>query len=102
MIKPPKSDVATAAIVDKNSIIGGGCVIKPNARIINSVIGAGVHVEEKAVIENSVVWAHTRVSSQAQIRDAIIGRSCHIGRNASVSGGAVLGDKTSLTDYTRV
>ncbi len=100
--KSIEADVATMAAVDKTSILGAGCIVKPNARIINSVIGAGVHIEEKAVIENSVVWAHTRISTQAQIRDAIVGRSCHIGRNASVGAGAVLGDKTSLTDYTRV
>ena len=100
--KPAEADIATAAIVDKSSIIGEGCVIKPNARIVNSVVGAGVHIEEKAIIENSVIWAHTRISHAAQIRSAIIGRSCHIGRNVSVGEGAVLGDKTSLTDYTKV
>ena len=97
-----KSDVATAAVVDKTSIIDENCVIKPNAKIINSVIGAGVHVEEKSVIENSVIWAHTRVSSQAHIKNAIIGRSCYIGRNVSISENSVLGDKTSLTDYTQI
>lgn len=96
------SDIATTAIVDKNSIIGAGCVIKPNARVTNSVIGQGVHIEEKAIVENSVIWAHTRISSSANIQNAIIGRSCHIGRNAVVKNGAVLGDKTSLTDYTQV
>lgn len=100
--KSAKTDVATTAIVDKTSVIGDDCVIKPNARIINSIIGAGVHVEEKAVVENSVIWSHTRISSQATIKNAIIGRSCHIGRNASITGGAVLGDKTSLTDYTKI
>ncbi len=100
--KSAEADVATAATIDKRSILGEGCVVKPNAKIINSVIGAGVHIEEKAVIENSVIWAHTRISTQAQIRGAIIGRSCHIGRNAMVSDGVVLGDKTSLTDYTKV
>jgi NDP-sugar pyrophosphorylase family protein len=95
------SDVATAAEVDKLSVIGDGCTVKPGARIVNSVIGPGVNVEEKAVVENSVIWSHTRVSSFATVRDAIIGRSCHIGRYASV-GGAVLGDKTTLTDYTQV
>jgi NDP-sugar pyrophosphorylase family protein len=95
------SDIATAAIVDKYSIIGENCVVKPNARIVNSVLGAGVHVEEKAVIENSVVWSHTRISSQSEIRGAVVGRGCHIGKNVSVSKGAVLGDKTSLTDYTK-
>ncbi|MBK6748984.1 MAG: NDP-sugar synthase [Pyrinomonadaceae bacterium] len=96
------SDIATAAIVDPNSVIGEGCVIKPNARVTNSVIGPGVHIEEKAVVENSVVWAHTRIATAAEINNAIVGRSCHIGRNAIVTAGTVLGDKTSLTDYTRV
>lgn len=99
--KPKNFDVATAAIVDEHSVIGEDCVIKPNARIVNSVLGAGVHVEEKAVIENSVVWAHTRVSSSSNIKNAIIGRSCYIGKNSVIKDGAVLGDKTSLTDYTQ-
>jgi NDP-sugar pyrophosphorylase family protein len=100
--KIAEADIATAAIVDKTSVIGEDCVIKPNAKIINSVIGAGVHIEEKAVIENSIIWSHTRISSAATIQNAIVGRSCHIGRNVSVGNGAVLGDKTSLTDYTKV
>jgi ADP-glucose pyrophosphorylase len=95
-------EAATAANVDKNSIIGADCVIKPNAKIINSILGTGVHVEEKAEIENSVIWAHTRVSNSAKIQNAVIGRSCYIGKNAVVKNGAVLGDKTSLTDYTKV
>ena len=99
---PGSSDVATSAEIDKFSVLGDGCTVKPGARIVNSVIGAGVNVEEKAVIENSVVWSHTRISSFASVRDSIIGRSCHIGRNAVVGAGSVLGDKTTLTDYTQV
>ena len=95
-------DVATTAIVDRFSIIGKNCVVKPSAKIINSVIGEGVHIEEKAVIENSVIWSHTRISTAAHISNSIVGRSCHIGRNVAVRSGAVLGDKTSLTDYTKV
>jgi NDP-sugar pyrophosphorylase family protein len=97
-----RSDVATAAQVDKLSVLGEGCVIKPNARVVNSVLGPGVHLEEKATIENSVVWSHTRISGFAEIRDAVIGRSCHIGRNTSVGSGTVLGDKASLPDYSKV
>jgi len=96
------ADVATAASVDKGSVVGDDCVIKPNARVVNSVLGPGVHIEEKAVVENSIIWSHTRVASGAEVRGAVIGRSCFIGRNAVVSEGSVLGDKTSLTDYTRV
>lgn len=96
------ADISHTAIVDKTSVIGADCVIKPNARVINSVIGQGVHIEEKAIVENSVVWAHTRISSASHVRGAIVGRSCYIGKNAFVGDGAVLGDKTSLTDYTQV
>lgn len=96
------SDVATRSELDKRSVIGEGCTIKPGVRITNSVIGPGVYIDERAVIENSVIWSHTKVSTAAEIRNSIIGRSCHIGRNALVSEGSVLGDKTTLTDYTKV
>jgi len=95
------SDVATAAGIDRASVIGEGCVIKPGAKITNSVLGPGVHVEEKTSIANSVVWAHTRISGAAEIDGAIIGKSCYIGRNCTVRPGTVLGDKTSLPDYSR-
>jgi NDP-sugar pyrophosphorylase family protein len=99
--KPGKSEIATAAVVDRRSIIDENCVIKPSARILNSVLGKGVFVEEKALVENSVVWSHTRISSGAEIRNAVIGRSCYLGKSVTVTDGAVLGDKTSLTDYTK-
>ncbi|MBV9215180.1 MAG: NDP-sugar synthase [Acidobacteria bacterium] len=97
-----ESDIATRAEIDEASVIGAGCTIKPGVHIKNSAIGPGVHIEERAVIEDSVIWAHSRVSASAEVHDAIIGRTCHIGRNAVVGPGSVLGDKTSLTDYTRV
>jgi mannose-1-phosphate guanylyltransferase len=96
-----RGEISHTALVDKTSIIAEDCIVKPNARIINSVIGRGVLIEEKAFIENSVVWSHTRISSNAEIHGAVIGRSCYIGKNTVVSAGAVLGDKTSLTDYTK-
>jgi len=99
---PVSDDVATHAEIDKASVLGESCVVKPGAKIINSVVGEGVHIEEKAVVENSVIWSHTRISTAAEIRNAIVGRTCHIGRNAIVGEGTVLGDKTTLTDYTKV
>ncbi|MBA3241840.1 MAG: NDP-sugar synthase [Acidobacteria bacterium] len=94
-------DSATAAEIDELSMIANGCVIKPGAQIVNSVLGEGCHVEEKARVENSVLWPHTRVGTGASVSGAIIGRGCHVGRSAQVGAGAVLGDKTSLTDYTQ-
>jgi NDP-sugar pyrophosphorylase family protein len=88
--------------IDELSMIGDECTIKPGAQITNSVIGPGCFIEEKVRIENSVIWAHTRVGAGAVISDALIGRGCHIGRSAVVGAGSVLGDKTTLTDYTQV
>jgi NDP-sugar pyrophosphorylase family protein len=98
----PDHDAATHAEIDRRSVVGEGCTIKPGARIVNSVIGPGAHVEEKALVEDSVIWSHTRIASYAEVRSSVIGRSCHVGRNVVVGPGTVLGDKTSLTDYTKV
>jgi NDP-sugar pyrophosphorylase family protein len=97
----PQCDIATTADIDGISVIGDGCVIKPHARVLNSVLGPGVHVEERAVIANSVIWAHSRISSSADIDGAVVGKSCYIGKHCSIRPGAVLGDKTSLPDYSR-
>jgi len=94
-------DSATIAEIDDLSMIGDDCSIKPGAQIINSVLGQGCFVEERALIENSVIWPHARLSTAASVTDAIVGRGCHIGRSAVVGAGTVLGDKTSLTDYTK-
>jgi mannose-1-phosphate guanylyltransferase len=93
-------DAATVAEIDDLSLIGDDCQIKPGAQIINSVLGNGCFVEERARVENSVIWPHTRIGTAAQVVGAIAGRGCHIGRSAIVGPGSVLGDKTSLTDYT--
>lgn len=94
-------DAATMAEIDELSMIGSDCTVKPGAQIINSVLGPGCYLEERARVENSVVWSHTRIGTSAEIKNAIVGRGCHIGRSANVAPGTVLGDKTSLTDYTQ-
>ena len=82
--------------------IDGGTVVKTGARIgPYSVIGRQCHVEEHASIERSIVWANSRVSQQAVVSRAILGRHCHIGRNATIED-TVLGDKSVITDYSRV
>jgi len=43
----------------------------------------------------------SKYASLAGVRNAIVGRNCHVGRNVTLDHGAVLGDKTTLTDFTR-
>lgn len=95
-------ETSPTAFIDSSSVLGEGCVVKPNARITNSVLGPGVHVEEKAEIENSVIWAHTRISTFAKVRNSVVGKGCHIGKDVVLRAGSVLGDKAMVPDYSVV
>jgi UDP-3-O-[3-hydroxymyristoyl] glucosamine N-acyltransferase len=53
-------------------------------------------------VEGAILWANGRVGPEAVVGAAIGGRHVHVGRGATVAAGAVLGDKTALTDYSKV
>src|SRR4051794_26630223 len=106
---PEYAFVAPDARVDEGVAIEGpvfideGAVVKAGARIgAYSVIGRQCHIEEDAVVRGSILWANTRVGREAHVEDAILGRHCHVGRAATVSAGRVLGDKSVLTDCSKV
>jgi mannose-1-phosphate guanylyltransferase len=99
----PSARIDEGAKVEAPCFIDADVVVKSGARIgPHSVIGRHCHIEENASVERSIVWANTRISQEAIVRDAIVGRHCHIGRSALVGDGTVLGDKSVITDYTRV
>jgi ADP-glucose pyrophosphorylase len=58
-------------------------------------------VEENAIVEGAIIWPNCRIGRDAEVRNAIVGRNCHVGRNVTLNQGAVLGDKTTLTDFTK-
>jgi len=104
----PRAWVASDAKVEDGATIQGPCfldegvLVKAGATIgPYSVIGRQTQIDEEAIVSGAVIWPNCRISREACIRDAILGRHCHIGRNVSVNSGAVLGDKTTLTDYTK-
>lgn len=104
----PRTAVAADARIEEGAIVEGPCfidegvLIKVGARVgPYSVVGRQTLVEEDASIDGAILWPNCRVSREASVRNAILGRNCHLGRSVTVDGGAVLGDKTTLTDYTR-
>jgi NDP-sugar pyrophosphorylase family protein len=104
-----KGYVAEGARVEEGVELQGPCfidegaVVKTGARIRPySVIGRQTHVEEAAVIDDSIIWPNGWIGREAQIAGSILGRNCHIGRNAVLEPGAVLGDKTVITDYSKL
>ncbi len=99
----PQARVEEGAIIQAPCFIDEGAVVKAGARIgPYSVIGRQCHIEEHAVVEQSILWSSTRVSQEAQVRRSILGRHCHIGRSATVDDGVVLGDKSVVTDFSRL
>ncbi len=101
--------VAPDVKIDEGVEIHGPCFIdegvalKAGAKVLPySVIGRHTHVEEGAVIDGSVIWPNGWIGREAVVRGSILGRNCHVGRNSVVESPVVLGDKTVLTDYTKL
>jgi mannose-1-phosphate guanylyltransferase len=95
--------VEDGATVDGPCFVDEGVLVKAGARIgPYSVVGRQCQIEEDARIDGAIIWQNGRIGRDAVIERAVLGRNCHIGRSAAVGAGAVLGDKSSLTDYTRV
>ena len=104
----PRRCIAPDVRIEEGATIGDpvfideGVLVKAGARLgPYAVIGRQTQVEEEAIIERAIVWPNCRIGSQSSITDAVLGRQCHIGRNVSLNSGAVLGDKTTLTDFTK-
>jgi NDP-sugar pyrophosphorylase family protein len=95
--------IEDGARVEGPCFIDEGVLVKTGATIgPYSVIGKQCQIEEEANIAGAIVWQNGRIGRDASITNAIIGRNCHIGRSSTIGEGTVLGDKSSLTDYTRV
>ncbi len=105
----PLAWVSPDAKVDEGVELQGPCfvdegvVLKAGARVLPySVIGRQTHVDEGAVIDGSIIWPNGWIGREATVRASILGRNCHIGRNATVDTPVLLGDKTAITDYSRI
>jgi NDP-sugar pyrophosphorylase family protein len=102
-IVSPDARIEEGARLEPPCFVDSGAHIKAGAAVgPYSVIGRGVVLEEESRVSGSIIWPNTRVGQHAEVDGAIVGRNCHIGRYATVRAPAVLGDKTSLTDYSKV
>lgn len=106
---PGGTYVDPSAALDKGvkisgpAFIGAKAVIKAGAHIDPfAVVGESCRIEEGASVGNSVLWPNVRVSAEARVRGALVGRAAHIGRHSLVDGGIVLGDKSVVTDFSRL
>jgi NDP-sugar pyrophosphorylase family protein len=64
-------------------------------------VGHHGHVEEGAHLQGAILWPNTWVDHEARLGAIIAGRHCHFGRSVDVADGAVFGDKSVVTDYSK-
>jgi mannose-1-phosphate guanylyltransferase len=99
----PEARIEEGATIEGPCFVDEGAVIKAGAAIRrHSVIGRQCHVEEGAIVEESIVWPNSWIDRDAVVRNALLGRQCRVGRSATVDGRAVLGDKSVVTDHSRI
>ena len=99
----PEARIEDGASVEGPAFVDAGVVVKAGARIgPYTVLGRHCHIEEHAAVERSILWANTRVGQDAVVRGSILGRHTHIGRSAVLDDGVVLGDKSVVTDFSRL
>jgi NDP-sugar pyrophosphorylase family protein len=95
--------VEEGAVIEGPCFIDEGTIIKAGARVLPySVVGRHSVIEEEAVVDGSIIWPNSRVSRNAVVRGSILGRHCHVGRDVLIEGGMVLGDKSAVTDFSRL
>jgi NDP-sugar pyrophosphorylase family protein len=101
--------ISPDAKVDQGVELHGPCfideaaVVKAGARVLPySVIGRHTHVAEGAVVDGSIIWPSSWIGPEAVVRSSLVGRNCHIGRNVTIDTPVQLGDKTAITDYSRL
>lgn len=94
--------IAEDAEITGPCFLGTGCVVEEGARIgAESVLGPGCTIGPGAVVERSIIWRDTVVDRHAVVRDAVLGERCHIEHHAEVGPGTVLGNRSTLTAYSR-
>jgi NDP-sugar pyrophosphorylase family protein len=106
--KPGMTWVSPTARVDDTARLEGplfvddDCIVEAGARLgPYTVLGRNCQVGSNANVSGAIVWPGSRIGREAHVTDTIIGRSGQIGRNVQLRGG-VLGDTTSIADYSRL
>jgi NDP-sugar pyrophosphorylase family protein len=99
----PEARVEEGVAIEGPCFIDAGVVVKTGARIgPYTVVGRQCWIEEHATLDRAILWPNCRISQDAVVRGSILARHCHVGRSALIENGVVLGDKSVVTDYSRL
>lgn len=98
----PTAQVDPGARLVAPFFIGPGCRIEAQAEVGPGASLVGdVTVAEGARVWDSVLWTGAAVGAHARVEGALVGPGARIGRNAVVRPGAVLGEGSVVSDFSR-
>ena len=99
----PSAVLAPSARLRGPVVIGAECRVDGDAVVGPGVVlGAGCAIGAGAHLEAAVLWEDVQVGAAARLTGCLLGRGSRVGAHASVPAGAILGDGTRLTDYSRL
>ncbi len=82
--------------------VGHGCDVAAGASLgPGAVLVSNVEVAAGASVRDSVVWDRALIGPQAQVEGALLGAGVRVGAHAVVRAGAVLGEDSILSDFSR-
>jgi NDP-sugar pyrophosphorylase family protein len=98
----PGARVDPAARLHGPFYVGPGCQVEADAQVgPQAVLARDVRVKSGARASDSVLWGGCQLDSGASVEGALLGAGVRICRNAKVGPGAVLGEGTLLSDFSR-
>jgi NDP-sugar pyrophosphorylase family protein len=98
----PSARIDAGAVLEAPCYVGPGCRVEARASLgPEAVLVSDVEVGEGARVQGSVIWAGCRIGDGSRIEGALLGPGVRVGRNATVAPGAVLGEGSVLSDYSR-
>jgi mannose-1-phosphate guanylyltransferase/phosphomannomutase len=89
--------------VDGTLVCGDNSKIGDTTTFTGSVcLGKNVVIGKGTSIRNSVILDNVKIAEGVKIDQSVIGKKCRIEANSLISAGAVLGDKTILSKFSRL
>jgi mannose-1-phosphate guanylyltransferase len=91
--KPVGFKINHPVAFDKGIAIGEKSIIGPYA-----IIGKNVKVGKNVTISNSVIFPYVEIADGSIIEGTVVGEGVHIGKNARLERGCIVGDQSKIRD----
>jgi NDP-sugar pyrophosphorylase family protein len=96
------AEVEEGAVLEGPFYLGAGAHVAAGARVgPDATLGPGARVGVEACVSDSVLWQAATLEAGACVTGALLGPGVQVGARARVSPGAVLGEGTRLSPFSR-